>query len=145
MSLLSTSPLVCVRSWAIVIRSPYGKSPGSQRSTVSVVLSRCSCASRSTTAPVQILLTLSSRIRASGVIGAPVATSASPAAPTHDPLPLPTYAVAPGAIRSEPVVSLSRIRRPTTGRSAGRRQCRRREEVAGDARGSSKSARPRPA
>jgi hypothetical protein len=58
MSLLSISPLVCVRSCATVLLAPSGSSPGSQRSTVSDDRSFPSCASRRTIAAVQILLTL---------------------------------------------------------------------------------------
>jgi hypothetical protein len=106
-SLLSKMPLVWVSSCRRVIRFPKGNSPGSQRATVSSRLSwPCSASCRTSTA-VQVLLTLSSRMRASTGMGWPVAALATPAAPDQVPWGPATYAVAPGAIRPLPLVSPS--------------------------------------
>ena len=83
-SLLSISPLCIVRSWRIAMWSPYGRSPGSHRSTVSSTRSLPSSASWRIRSP-QILLTLSSRKRASARISAPERAFATPAAPSQLP------------------------------------------------------------
>jgi hypothetical protein len=103
-------PLVWFSSSRIVIRLPYGKSPGSQRSTVSSSPSLCSVASFASTVAVQSLLTLSRRSRASGRMPTCFVTFAQPALPLHVPCGPDTNAVTPGASRCGPLTSPSSVR-----------------------------------
>ncbi len=110
MSLLSINPLVWLSSWRTVIRLPYGRRPGSQRSTVSSSSMRPSPTSCRIRVAVHALPTLSSRMRASTGIRRPVSTFEYPADPAQLPRGPDTKAVTPGATCPRPVTRPSRIR-----------------------------------
>ena len=80
-----------------MIRSPAGSSPGSHSSTVSSRNSVPCCTSRITAAATIGLVRLAAWNLRSDVIGAPVATSATPAVSTWTPGTAPQHDDHPGA------------------------------------------------